>query len=739
MKSTKAIFGIFISFFFLNQAINAQSTWQKLTNFNDANAAVWMSAGATLNYAITADRWIYYSDNQSDVWTPFVNVPAFYGVGSIKASKVSNRIFCLTSSSGIIYTDNFGASWQSNNLNGGGGNSGFGPLLLAYGLNDFTVLVSTIGPASGEIQNNLFISIDNGNNFSALPTLNFYPTGFHFLNDNEVLSNTSDGIFKSTNLNNGVWTSIGFAGLEVTDLAVDGSTVFASVKDSGNGKVYKSIDSGQTWNELIGIPTNAAVSKIAYDSVNQRLLATTNSGILAFANNVWSIISNVNKAHEIIVTGNQSALFSGIRVNGIHKVNADNLSVTPINNGLLMPTDLMAVSADNQLYSASTSTSFLSKLNLNNLTWSSQTLMENLDFTRTIAMGTANDGQCVIGGMHFIAKTANEGNSLSVIADDTTAPLAPVYNILFPQKMFLGNNGSISMVQHAVQDNVNYSPNMGSSWNILFQNVSGQFPSFLSFNKICSGFQNHYILGTSMQTAQNIIAFSSNEGSSWTQLPSLPSSIRDIFMDRFDKLYAVTNTALYSWNTTDQTWNQHNINLGTTSSNKVVEVKFDYNNKIYVLVRTTTIPFSEEGFYISNAAETAFTQVPFTSVGGQVLSFKNLSFSVNNIPIAMSNLVNRDFVQEGIYYFGKDNFLDINTVPEIEKIVVYPNPANDIVTVSTFANQSISGELVNMMGQVSPINIVDGNFNVSTFSNGFYILRLAVDGQSINVKLIIKH
>lgn len=740
MKTINNAFQVLlIAFLVGNYSVNAQSTWQKLANLNDANAGVWMSSNASKNYVITSDRWIYHNNNSTDEWIPFVDVPSFYTVGSIKASKVSNRVFCLTSTNGIAFTDDMGATWQSNNLNGGGGQTGLGAYVLAYALNGTTVIASTLGPVSGGIQNPLFVSNNNGVSFSSLPTLDFYPTGLHYLDNNQIYSNTPDGIFKTSNISAaGSWSQIGFAGLEVTDLSIDGSILYASVNDNTIGKVFKSIDDGQNWIELTGLATNATVSKLAFDSANQRLYATTTAGVFVYENNSWSMVSANNKAHDICITANQSALFCGVRVNGIQRVNAVDLTVTPLNNGLVINSDFMVVSSDNQLYTASMNTSFLSKLNLNNVTWSSQVLREDLDFTRNVSMGVASDGQCVIGGMHFIAKTANEGNSIATIADEATAPLAPIYTILFPQQMFLGNNNSISMIQHASQDYIDYSPDMGATWSVLYQNVSGQFPAFLNFTKVCSGLQDHYILGLSMQTAQSIIAHSDDQGATWVELPNPPQMVRNLFMDRFDQLYAVTTSTIYSWNTSTEIWTPLNIDLGSTSSNKVVEVKFDFNNKMYVLVRSTTTPFSEEGFYISNFDETAFTHVPFEVQGGQSIAFKNLSFSLNNIPVAMTDLENRDFNLEGIYYFSEGSFLNSTSIVN-NTITVYPNPATNKVFITELKNKNTLARLTSISGNSFPVQIISGSFDVTSIANGFYMLNINDEGKAMTVKLVVNH
>ncbi|SCX87743.1 T9SS type A sorting domain-containing protein [Flavobacterium caeni] len=732
-KSLHAFAVVFLWMFATGHA----QTWNKLAGFNDANAAVWMDAGTSTNYAITADRWIYHCDNNATEWIPFVNVPATYTVGTIKASKVSNRVFCLTSTSGIAYTDNFGATWQSNNLGGGnGGQSGSGPYLLAYALNGAKVLASTMGAIMGEIQNKLFLSNDNGVTYSQLANLGFYPTGFHFVNESEVLSNASNGIFKTTDLNS--WVSIGFDGLEVTDLEVSGTQVFASVMvTSGNGKVYKSNDSGLTWNELSGLPVNNGVSKLAYDAVHDRLFATTKSGVCVYADNTWSVVSALNKAHEIIVTGNQSVLFSGVRINGIHKINANDLAVQQINNGLLIPSDMMAVSSDDQLYTGSLQTSFLSKLDLTNLEWTSQTLFEEIDFTRNLSMGIASDGQCVVGGLHFIGKTANQGNSFSIIADDNTAPLAPVYDMLNPQKMFLGNNGSIAMVQHALQDYVDYSPDMGATWQHLYEN-NGTNPGLLGLTKICSGTQTHFILGMSNLTAQPVVLASDSVGGTWVALPNPNNTlVRDIFVDKFNTLYAVTQSGLYRLNPGSATWTPLNIDLGL-EGNKVVEVKFNNSNQLHVLIRTTTTPFAQEGLYIPNETETAFTQVPLPVVDGNTIPLKNLSFSGSNIPLAMTNLAVHDFENEGIYYFSDAPFLAVNQVKTVDDLRVFPNPASGQVNVVS-KNAPTSAHLVSMTGQVIPVLISNGKFDVSTIASGFYVLQLNGNNQASHQKLVVAH
>ncbi len=717
-----------------------EETWFKLSSFNNANSSVWMTSGHNnRNYAITTDRWIYYSDANANSWQPFVNVPSFYTVGSIKASQTTNRVFCLTASSGIAYTDNLGQTWQNNNLNSGGGNSGFGALVLAYGLYNEKVLTSTIGQVSGEIQNKLFLSLNNGNSFSQLANINFYPTGFHFANENTVYSNTANGILKTTNINSGNWVSIGFSGLEVTDLEVNGNTIYTSVLEiNGNGNVYKSENGGQSWELLTGIPNNEGVSKLAFDWQNNRLFATSTSGVHVYVNNNWNTVSSINKAHEIITTGNNSVLFSGVRVNGIHKISNTSLSVQQVNQGFMLPADFMVVSEDNQIYTASSRTSFLSKYNLESQNWNAYDLFDDIPSTNILGLIKSPDGQCVIGGMHYIAKTANQGQTITRIATTETAPLAPVYNILYPQKMFVGNNGSIAMMQHQIQTHIDYSPDMGNSWNTLFETVTGIFPGFLSVDKVCAGIQSHFILGLSNQTAQPTIISSVDNGNTWITLPNPSGTVKNIFIDKEDTLYAVTTTTVYRWNATIQNWNALTIDLGQNSSNKVTELAFDNQNRLHILNRSTLTPFDEEGIYLPNDEENGFIQVPFPIINGQRVPMKNLSFAQNHIPIVMTASDGNNPEIGGFYYYYHTPALNI-TKPNNSKsrLVVYPNPASGELNINE--NITVSGYFITVTGQKLPVEIINGKINISDLASGIYILNFDFDTKFHQFKVIIRN
>src|SRR5690606_40584332 len=60
--------------------------------------------------------------------------------------------------------------------------------------------VAVIGPITSEIQNRLFYSSNQGNSFSEIGIIPFYPTAFHFTSDGSIYANTGSGIFKTNSI-----------------------------------------------------------------------------------------------------------------------------------------------------------------------------------------------------------------------------------------------------------------------------------------------------------------------------------------------------------------------------------------------------------------------------------------------------------------------------------------------------------------------------------------------------------
>lgn len=722
----------------MSQFSAAQKTWRKLSGFNSSNSIYTITMGQNNKlYTATQDRWIYYSTNNGLQWNAFTDVPTYFDIKQVKASTISPRVFCVSSSSGLVYTDDHGANWISKKLTAGGGTSGFGATILAFGVGGNQLIVSVLGSITFPIQNKIFYSNDNGNNFAQASDIYFFPWDFHFMRDTFIFSNSNTGLYRADNLNSS-WNHVSFSGKNVYGLAIDNDTIYAAVMDSLGGKVYKSIDYGNSWNLLSGLNNVEMISSIAYDGVNRQLYATTNLGVYAYISNSWNKIHPEDRGRIIYVAADGSVLFGGSRVNGIYKANWQNLNFTKANEGIGLPADFLEVSRDNQLYYGSIYTSFLSKLDLNTLDWSSYNLHDSLPYTSLISMGLDTSGDLIVGGLHHITKIWNKGDSIKIIADSNSAPLAPVYNILFPAKMFLGNNGSISMIQHSSQNYVDYSPDMGGSWNRIFESGINGNPYLFKIEKLLSGNKSHYLFGADLR-AKNLILGSDNNGANWDTIPGPTNNnlIQDIFMDHYNQLYTTTTDSLFSWDTLNQEWNAININLGN-DPNKVVEIEFDHSNKMHVLIRGTLTAFPEEGLYIMDSTGSSFTKVAFPLVNGKMLRLKFLSFNKDNIPLAVINKSDEggSVNNEGIYYFSDKKISSIKEYPS-KTLLLYPNPARNYIYLDAEINEQIVGELINMQGQVLPVDIQKSRIDLSDIPSGYYLLRFNYHNKKYTGKLML--
>jgi len=230
---------------------------------------------------------------------------------------------------------------------------------------------------------------------------------------------------------------------------------------------------------------------------------------------------------------------------------------------------------------------------------------------------------------------------------------------------------------------------------------------------------------------------STDDGATWTQLPSIGSTLRGIFIDKEDTLYGVTTSAIFRWNAGNQTWVTLPINLGTTSSNKVTELVFDTNNKLHVLNRTTFTPFVEEGIYVPDESGETFTQQSFPMIEGQLIPLKNLAFAGDNIPIAMSNLESDNTENGGFYYYHHSPSLTVNPT-ETKLITVYPNPANDKVYVHSLENETLPATLSTLTGQQFATVIENGQIDVSSLADGMYVLQFGYQQEVYQFKLVVR-
>lgn len=79
-----------------------------------------------------------------------------------------------------------------------------------------------------------------------------------------------------------------------------------------------------------------------------------------------------------------------------------------------------------------------------------------------------------------------------------------------------------------------------------------------------------------------------------------------------------------------------------------------------------------------------------------------------------------------------------NVSNDIEGLRIYPNPANDVVTISTNSSAVKSVQMFDISGK-QVLNVdTDSTINVSTLSKGIYVVKIVEEGKTSTSKLVIK-
>jgi hypothetical protein len=124
--------------------------------------------------------------------------------------------------------------------------------------------------------------------------------------------------------------------------------------------------------------------------------------------------------------------------------------------------------------------------------------------------------------------------------------------------------------------------------------------------------------------------------------------------------------------------------------------------------------------------------------------FTNLTNKAHIAQIIFSALpVGKSTVYLDNIFFSKGGGASANTASNV-KVNVYPNPANDQLTINLNSNASIEQiQLVDLQGKVvytETVNTVDYNKTISTsqFGAGIYFLKVIAANEVVNHKVVIK-
>ncbi|KAB1065680.1 T9SS type A sorting domain-containing protein [Salibacter halophilus] len=729
----------------LTQLAFSQPEWKKLSGLDNTNSLTSISKSDHNGnvFAITPDSWIYHSADSGKSWAPFQTALSHTNIGDVNASDGSDRVYVATGSDGIAWTDDFGANWDNDLLTGGGGTSGFGATILDIGVRGNDAFVMTFGdPFSSNPDNGIFVCSNNANSFTHFDSVPFFPHGgFAFYKDSLIYIAANDGIYRTEQSAN--WSNVAFAGFPVTNLEVGGDMLFATVQYNTNDVVlYESSDFGDNWQQINGLPNNAVITDMDYSEEDDILFATTDKGVFRQLNGSWEKIDSETSAFNIMALGDEKALFSGQYTRGANVgTNNDFVSYT---EGFSLDADYLEITDNSQLYYGSVYTAFLSQFNFKTLEWTNHSAYDELQFeTKINDIAVDSSGQLVLGGTHFLARLTDEGNNFQVIGTDSTAPLAPVYGILNPQQIYAGQNGSISIIQHQTQDYVDFTPDFGQSWRKLFESGANGNPTVFKFNDIISNQPVHYIFGQSL-AIQPMLLQSKDDGANWNEI-SLPDSLAQIHKMVFDRtgenLYVAAGQSLYRRDTISQSWDSLNFSYGA-ATNVDVEIKFDHENNLYVMVRSTFGTMQGQGIYYTEDNGNTFTKIDYPVDGnGNPEPFTTFSFTDDNVLMTVRDrrMANSND-KAGVYYYS-DSTISMSGKPVLssakKSFNVYPNPASDYTKLNLQGFQPNKVNLISQKGEMTTVPVRGDRVDLTGMASGIYIVHIERDGVQHTSRLMI--
>lgn len=146
-------------------------------------------------------------------------------------------------------------------------------------------------------------------------------------------------------------------------------------------------------------------------------------------------------------------------------------------------------------------------------------------------------------------------------------------------------------------------------------------------------------------------------------------------------------------------------------------------------VTVTNDPFQPSAYTFDTNGE--WTQVTVTSTAPANATLLRLNFRV----YPQNNLGGGEFGFDNVtVYEGTASVAENN----IEGLNVYPNPANDIVTISsnTYATKSV--QLFDMVGKKVLDVETTATIDVSTLNKGMYVMKINEVGKTATRKLIVK-
>lgn len=280
-------------------------------------------------------------------------------------------------------------------------------------------------------------------------------------------------------------------------------------------------------------------------------------------------------------------------------------------------------------------------------------------------------------------------------------------------KWYLVKNVGVS------QFNLQESTNKGVSWSDLGTVSNSANPNFFEYL-----FANN---GNVISTSVTGASYSTDHGLTWSA-SNFPSAITVSQANCISKA-TNGNVILFEWATKKifrSTDNGVNFSLVTSTSlpSNTNRCAFYQNDLICVCLDGSTHKSTDEGVSFTQLTPPGGILESAFGSGNEIMIETN-----SNIYIAGKNKIYR----YGILTVG------IEDEKVVDKFDLYPNPANDLVTIAKIHNGS-SVKVFDVSGKSVYSSISTGEqltINIADFTNGIYMVCIENKGNATNMKLVV--
>src|SRR5690606_20644816 len=161
-----------------------------------------------------------------------------------------------------------------------------------------------------------------------------------------------------------------------------------------------------------------------------------------------------------------------------------------------------------------------------------------------------------------------------------------------------------------------------------------------------------------------------------------------------------------------------------------VELYSDLETNLGEAYGSDYVPFQEEGFVVTGLYE--FNESPYPHSPGDTLENVDFNFIHQVAKASMGALCHFAVVQEDM---GVNDSL-------LESVQIYPNPADDLLTIKTNSKKITQMQLTDLTGKIlwhSDQIESKTQINTAQFPNGIYLLNLTDGKLNSSKKIIINH